>query len=515
MKLGQQIIKSISSYPDLVALYAGNEHLTFEQLGSISHYFGSLLKSTTETRIGIFASRTITPYFSILACFFAGKTYVPLSLKLPPARLAEIIKLAEIKIIFADESCIQQLNEVLSLLPGHSLRVYFRQLSTDHYVGNQFISYNLNDLLALKKVNQYSLIDAEFNVYLMFTSGSTGIPKGIPVSSENLETYINNIQALYNFQPGWKYSQTFDLSFDLSVHDIFVCWTNAGSLYVMGSGDVLNPYKYISSNKLNVWFSVPALGMVLEKQRLLKPGAFPEMKYVFFCGEPLLVSTAQLWQSAASYARVINLYGPTETTIAITGYELPADREQICHLNGVVSIGTVFPEHAFFIGDENGKQTNEGELYLSGKQVTKGYFENQVTTEKVFFTDAEGTRWYRTGDIVQEEEGKIFYKSRKDLQIKWNGYRIELEEVNNHIRSIINVPHVYSIFINDEIKGFRSGIYTVIPVQFEDRIAEIVQQLKQVIPTYMLPQKILVLTDFPTNKNGKVDLTSIKEIIFQ
>jgi acyl-coenzyme A synthetase/AMP-(fatty) acid ligase len=124
MKLRQQINNSISFYPDVVALNAGSEQLTYEQLGHIGHYFGSLLKSHAETTIGIFASRTIAPYYAVLACFFAGKTYVPLSLKLPAARLAEIIKLAQIKIIFADESCIQQLNEVLGLLPGYSLKVY-------------------------------------------------------------------------------------------------------------------------------------------------------------------------------------------------------------------------------------------------------------------------------------------------------------------------------------------------------------------------------------------------------
>ncbi|MCU0383855.1 MAG: AMP-binding protein, partial [Cyclobacteriaceae bacterium] len=439
----------------------------------------------------------------------------PLSLKLPPARIAEIIKLAGIKTIFADHSCEQLLSEVLNLLPDYSIKVYCRQNDSAEKNADKFINYNLNALTAYENSDNNSISEAQYTVYLMFTSGSTGVPKGIPVSSINLDAYVDNIHSLFGFEPGWKYSQTFDLSFDLSVHDIFICWANAGTLSVMASSDVLNPYRYITANKLNVWFSVPALGMVLEKQKLLKPDVFTELKYVFFCGEPLLVTTAKLWQGAASNARVINLYGPTETTIAVTQYELPAETQKLSQLNGVVSIGSIFPGHSILISDEFDSPSNEGELCISGLQVTEGYFENEIATRKAFFKDKEGLRWYRTGDLVTKEGENIFYKGRKDLQIKWNGFRIELEEVNNHIRNIIESPLVYSVFINEEIGGKRPGIYTVVPIQYEERIEEIILNLRKLIPAYMVPQKILGLNEFPTNKNGKADLKGIKEIIIQ
>lgn len=388
MKVFNQIQSSFKDFPDAIALKLGNQEFTYNQVDILSNYFAHKLLLGNDQNIGIFSSRTVSPYIAILACVKAGKTYVPLSLKLPPAKIAEIIKIAELKTIFTDGSCIELSEKVLCLLPEHSISVYLINSNSSDLVGFEnktYYNFNLDYILTEKPSTSIFYKNSFFYLYIMFTSGSTGVPKGIPVSSYNLDAYLNNIQTLFAFEKGWRYSQTFDLSFDPSVHDIFICWANAGTLIVMGASDILSPFKFILFNKINVWSSVPSLGMVLEKQQLLKPAVFPDLKYVFFCGEALLSSTAILWKTAAPFARVVNLYGPTEATITITFYELPSNNEDLCEMSGVVSIGNVFPNHLISIIPIDNAQANEGELCLSGMQITNGYFKNEVNTKYSFF----------------------------------------------------------------------------------------------------------------------------------
>lgn len=144
-----------------------------------------------------------------------------------------------------------------------------------------------------------------------------------------------------------------------------------------------------------------------------------------------------------------------------------------------------------------------------------GILKMKLIQSILFFTDKNGIRWYRTGDVVSVVNNKIFYKGRIDLQVKWNGYRIELEEINKHIRDLIESPEVYSVFLKEQTETFRPGIYTVISKQLEWKVPEIFNQLKNRIPSYMIPQKIIGMDEFPINKNGKIDFQIIKEFIFQ
>ena len=263
-----------------------------------------------------------------------------------------------------------------------------------------------------------------------------------------------------------------------------------------------------------MWFSVPSLAQFMHKFRMLKPEIFPSLRYSLFCGEPLPKTIAISWQKAAHNSVVENIYGPTEATIGITHYRLPADEDKIKELNGVVSIGSIFGSQEYCLVDaQNNLTEKEGELCLSGSQVTAGYWKNPEKTWEQFIQIGEtGKTWYKTGDIVRIEDNNLLYIGRIDFQVKIRGYRVELDEINNAITKFTDASVVCSIPypVKD---GVADSIYSFVDSEHAVENPKLLKHLATVLPEYMVPKDILYIDEFPLNSNGKIDRKELVKLM--
>ena len=351
----------------------------------------------------------------------------------------------------------------------------------------------------------------EATAYLLFTSGSTGIPKGVPVSQANVAGYLDYVGDLYGVVESDRFSQTFDLTFDLSVHDLFVCWSGGACLCCLPQASLIGPAKFIRDERLTMWFSVPSHGMVMQRMRMLKPGAFPSLRYSLFCGEPLSVSLASAWQKAAPNSTVENLYGPTEATIAILRHRWDEQRSPDHAVNGIVSIGEPFEgQRACIVDDRLGRLPagETGELCLSGSQVVDGYLDDPEKTREQFVTlpDAAREVWYRTGDLARyDAEGGYRYLGRLDSQVKIMGIRVELQEVEQAVRRAARTETAVCVAWPLH-EGSAEGIVAFVagaPVDRSD--AQIIEECRRALPDFMAPKKVHRLDALPLNASGKVD----------
>jgi amino acid adenylation domain-containing protein len=508
-------LESSERFASRPALVVDGERLTYLDLRRLAGKLASLLLQTTEgdsPLAAILAYRSVTPYAGILGILGAGKGYVPLNPKFPAARTRRMLILSGCRQVIVGNECIGQLREVLQgfqrpltvILPG-----------TSDVTGLQ-MDFPIHRYLSSKDVceSRESVFETDVTAqgiaYLLFTSGTTGGPKGVPVSHSNVQSYIDYVCGRYDLNETDRFSQNFDLTFDLSVHDIFVAWGRGACLYCLPEKAVLLPAKFIRDNALTAWFSVPSVISVLSKMKLLELDFFPSLRYSFFCGEPLPASYAQLWQNAAPHSIVENLYGPTETTIAISRYRWNKNHSLEECSNGICPIGWTFAGQRSRIVDQDFNllsRNQAGELLLAGSQVTGGYWNDSEKTRAKFVRigSSGDTVWYRTGDLVkQDETGCLYYLGRIDDQVKIRGYRAELQEIENVLRKACGTDQVVSVAwpVRD---GCADGVIAFVSGQETLDEGDALNYCRAYLPGYMVPQRIYALDEFPLNVNGKVD----------
>jgi non-ribosomal peptide synthetase component F len=333
-----------------------------------------------------------------------------------------------------------------------------------------------------------------------------------------VRSYIDYVCSRYDFDETDRFSQHSELTFDLSVHDIFVAWEHGASLYCLPERAVLLPAKFIREHALTAWFSVPSVISVLSKMRLLEPDCFPSLRYSLFCGEPLPTSYAQLWQNAAPHSIVENLYGPTEATIAISHYRWDQDHSPAQCLNGICPIGWTFAGQQSSIADQEFNilsRDQSGELFLAGSQVTTGYWNDpeKTGTKFVRLGASEDTIWYRTGDLVKQDwTGCMYYLGRIDDQVKIRGYRAELQEIEAVLRKACGTDHVVSVAwpVRD---GSADGVVAFVSGQKALDEAKALKYCSTYLPSYMVPHRIYALDNLPLNLNGKVDRKGLVRLL--
>jgi amino acid adenylation domain-containing protein len=419
-------------------------------------------------RVCIYGEKLPATYAAILGTLISGRSYVPIHPEHPPARWQQMMQLAEVKHGFVTPKSIhkvEQLNMVFTSDPGD-------QKSS-----------------SLVDVND----DAE--AYVMFTSGSTGGPKGVPVGRWQVGSYLQHQLSRYDFTPEDRFTQLFALTFDLSVHDLFVCWGSGACLCVPEVDDPLRIPKFIKQEGITVWFSVPSVIHMLQRMRALQPAAFPSIRLSFFCGESLSIEHVRAWKLAVSRGSIVNLYGPTEATIAITAHEVSVDDDQ-------VPIGRIFEGHEALVEtDHDGRfaASGEGGLIVVGPQVNSCYLKDDDATSKAFFNHNDA-RAYRTGDRVRiDADGVIHFLGRQDQQVKIQGYRVEPQEIDVVLARDLNVS---AVTIPMEENG-TTRLVTFLEGEADE--TSIFTLLRRTLPAYMIPDRIVHVPHFPYNTHGKLD----------
>lgn len=478
MQLNQRLRGIFDLYAKSPAIYVNDTYITYEQLSIKSQRLNVSL-SSQYTKIGLLDYRSASYYYTVTSCVLSGRTFIPLGTKLPLNRLTSIIEQSHLDCILIGSQFQELAQELQKRFPN--ITFFFIE---------KLLSCTSKPKLPLSNI-------ATVVAYILFTSGTTGTPKGVPISWENLDSYITYMTQYLPLTSNDRVSQIFDPTFDLSIHDMFVTWSQGACLYVLPETALFAPGKFIKKHKLTVWFSVPSTASIMSKLGMLKKASYPSLRVSLFCGEALTMTLARKWHEAANNSKIINLYGPTEATIACSHYEYNPNEDTT---EIYVPIGTAFP-HMSFCTDK------DGQLLISGPQVFSGYLSNtDCHTDNLHSKNDK--QLYCSGDLVKPDSNHNWhYISRIDAQVKIQGYRVELAEINAKSSEFLNNPLVQTIATP---KGQPQSLTIFICASADNKVAEdLLAYLAQQLPHYMVPKKIIWIDSMPLNNNGKIDSNTL------
>jgi len=491
---------AFNAHQDAPAIDIDKSTYTYGKLAGISDRIQSIVEKYSKSNIvAILSYKNVITYGGIIGTLSSGKAYCPIGHKLPIKRQLTVLEESRADAIILPNQMLGQAENLLHQLGSNTTIITDGVVSSEIKEAHPKLNIQSIDEIAIPIERKVRAINEDSLAYLLFTSGTTGKPKGVPITHKSLKTYLDNIEKQINIGLGLRFSQTFPLTFDLSVHDIFVCWRHLGCLVPIPESQMLSPAKFISEANIHIWFSVPSQISLLNKLGLLEPKSFSNIQVSLFCGEALPVDLAQKWMEAANQSEVYNLYGPTEATIAISLYKLVRTPNKLKSKNGVVSIGKLFNDHKYEIRD--------GELILIGPQIAENYWNNEQKFSSPF-SNINGEPSYRTGDLVEIDDDLIYYLSRTDHQVKINGNRVELEEINTVIRKLIPNFAVHTVNIN---KSFGDALHVFVVSDIAFNETEVLKKLKDVLPGYMIPKAIHKIQNLPLNQSGKVDSNALKK----
>ena len=483
-----EIQDNFVNYASRPAFCIADQLFTYGQLSHCVSKVRERLKTAADEYIGLVANDDLMTYASILAIWLEGKCYVPLHPHQPLARNMDIIRQVGINTLLDSSPCSSFTANDLKVINATAEEEYEDTCSKDGHTFN-----------------------ADHNAYILFTSGSTGRPKGVPVTFGNVSAFLDSIHDMgLALNSEDRCLQMFDLTFDLSVGSYLPSLVAGACAYTVTPGCV----KWQEVGRLIEDYQLTEALMVPSVIHYLRPYMdeleADALRYSLFCGEALLADDVNAWKARIPQAKVWNVYGPTENTIYCTAYEIG---DTIAERNGIVGIGQDMKNSSTMIVDDNLQPVDTGtvgELCLAGRQLTPGYWNNAAKNASAFF-ECKGVRWYLTGDICcRQSDGNIIYLGRKDSQVKIQGYRIELSEIENVARH----------FYHDEVAvvattvGEESALRIVLAVESKDDNGfQLIDYLKKYLPAYMIPERVVYIGRFPQNANNKTDRKAIKELI--
>ena len=431
-------------------------------------------------RIGVLSNHRVETYVAVLGTVAAGATFVPLNPKFPVERLRSIVVLGGVGLILGDRS-----TQAVAATVAPAI---------------EFI-----DVAAVVPAVGWAAAptaesaDTSSIAYVMFTSGSTGTPKGVPITYGNLLAYVDAVEDLLEIPRDARFTQLFDLSFDLSMHDIFVSTRMRGTLIAPTQIDLMMPGAYVAREAIDAWFSVPILGAQLGGSA--RKDGFAGLRSMLFCGEALPMETVAACRGwLAPGARMWNLYGPTEATIAFTAADVTDSRRS----EGNASIGHPFGANVTAMLDASGAVVtttavgDEGELLLAGPQVFGGYSTDAPSP----FVVHDGVTYYRSGDLVRIDDEGVYFRGRVDSQVKFRGYRIELGEIETAARAAFGLKTL-AVVVGGTGAAAKLVLFHLSGEAGERTIDP--KLLEETLPKYMVPAEFVALEAMPTNANGKID----------
>lgn len=449
------------------------------------------LANIKNKNIGVFVSNDIETYASIFAIWLEGLTYIPLDPKHPIENTLGIISQTKIDLVLS--AIFFPKKNVVKVIDSSSL--CFEELN-----------------ITPKQTPEANL------AYIFFTSGSTGKPKGIPISRNNLGSFIHSfLQIGLNIYHYDRCLQSADLTFDVSIQSFLFPLIKGACVYTIPIDQIkfMNIFKIMGSHKIT--FSVLTPSVLRYLRPYFKEIYIQSMNYCIITAEALSIDLVNKWSHCIPNAEIYNFYGPTEATIYCTYYRYKAN-DSIKNSNGILSIGKPMKGIKAIVIDENEKIISntgqKGELCISGNQVTTGYLGIPKKNKKAFIHvnyHNKKKKFYKTGDFCFiDDEGDIFYHGRIDNQIKIHGIRIELGEIEFHAQIYLQSQNVIAInfknkFGNNEIVLFIEG------KAIEKK--GLINFLKLKIPNYMIPSRIINIDKFPLNKNDKLDKIVLKKMI--
>lgn len=486
--------KSASKHPEKIAFYYKESGISYKNLLENSKKIASNFTNYYNKPIAIFMDKSIECVTSMMGIITSGNFYTIIDTKMPKDRIDNILNTLEPVLIVTTENLLLKTKEL-----GFKNVVVFEEL----------LNTEINEQY-LEEVSQKA-IDTD-PIYVLFTSGSTGVPKGYTINHRGVIDFCEAMTETFKLSEEDVFANQSPLYFDLSIADIYCNIKNGSTNYLMPQSMFMFPIKvveFLNEHKINTIFWIPS-ALVLISQALEKEQP-KYLKRVMFCGEAMPNKQLNIWRKYLKETMFANLYGPAETVDASTFYIIDREFKD----DEVLPIGKPFKNTKVFILDENNKEVTEkdvvGELCIAGSSLAMGYYNNKEKTNASFIQNPLNDKYiepiYKTGDLVKYNEFKeLVYVSRKDYQIKHMGYRIELGEIETAVSGIKEIRQNACIYDNElkKIVLFYEGE--------ELSNSYIINALKTKLPNYMLPNKIIKLEHLPLNANGKIDRKKLKEV---
>jgi amino acid adenylation domain-containing protein len=522
------VTQQAETRPDSTAIVMGSDALTYGQLENSSNRLAHLLQDAgckKGDRVCILMPKSPAALVSMIGILKAGCLHVPIDSATPAARIRHIFDSCENRWILAAGRVSSLLDE---LLADEQLRhrTSVGWLDPQAPSGTNFApAFSSADLDAADSHAIPQQCTADDGSHILFTSGSTGVPKGVVITHSNVAAFVAWALKHYGIDHTDRFSGHTPFHFDLSTFDIFGSITAGAQLHLVPPEIALLPPKlveFIRESELTQWFSVPSVLNYLAKFNAVRQNDFPSLRRVLWCGEVLPTPALIYWMERLPKVRFSNLYGPTEATIASSYYDVtacPADPKS------PIPIGTACDGERLLVLDDKLQPVPAreiGDLYIAGVGLSPGYWRDPQKTAAAFIRNPHNTdphspsppdRLYRTGDLAyQDEQGLAYFVGRADSQIKVRGYRIELGEIETALNSLGKLQECAVVAIpTDNFGGWMICCAYVLRSDDEVSLAALRDHLKKTVPSYMFPARWMAYDVLPKNTNGKIDRPRLKE----
>jgi polyketide synthase PksJ len=499
--VGQQFAEVAFKYDQNIALVSGNKKMSYEELNQITNQVARyFLKFNSEKRIAVLLDRSVHAIITLLAIVKAGCAYVPLDSGNPIQRLQDIIDDSKTSILITD-SIFDQMAKKLNIKEIIDINTLLDKTSQED-THNIYPTFHLDDL-----------------IYIIYTSGSTGKPKGVPITHYNLARLFKVTDNYFNFKESDKWILFHSLAFDFSIWEIWGALLHGSELHIIPDSIRRSPvqtYQYIHNYQITVFNQTPFAFNQFQtidhhqKKKLA-------LRYIIFGGEKLPFSDLHLWFSnhPEDQPSLINMYGLTEATVHATYYRIR--KEDVFFKKSI--IGKPLDDMDAYVLNKHYQLIPPGvigELYLSGGGLTKGYLNNLEINQAHFITSLFGdknNKLYRTKDLVRWlPDGNLEYIGRNDKQVKLNGYRIELDEINMTLQTIPGISQAVTLLhpLNEHkqlVTFYRSE------KNRHTDSSSIRDALKSLLPEYMMPSKFIPVKNMPLTSQGKLDVNHLLQLI--
>ncbi|NOT76631.1 MAG: AMP-binding protein [Cyclobacteriaceae bacterium] len=491
MSLLKNLQRSLTVYSDNQAFCIGDKFYTYGELAEEVKVIlnGIHDQGITDSTIAVVGTDELSTYASLLAIWFSGNAYIPLGLHNPLERNKSILKEAGTNLIIASN---------LSNAGEYADFKILNPAILDRSKSGEFSVDDKNERLA----------------YMLFTSGSTGVPKGVPITVGNLEEFVKNFEeAGIHVRADDRCLQMFELTFDVSISSFLVPLLHGACVYTVSSEGIrsLQVLRIINQYKLTIIQMVPSV--INLGKGYLKSLRFDHVRISILTGEATMITLLNLWRPCVRNADLYNFYGPTETTIYCSYYKCDLNNPK--EYNGMLAIGKPMGAVSLVLLNEKGEiaaLNEKAELMIGGSQLTRGYLNNKEKNDQSFVKFASGNQteiFYKSGDMAyKDEDGDIFYCGRFDNQVKIQGFRVELSEIESVVRIKFNIV---SFAIACANKNGLIELFVVTDQKLDGH--DVIGSLKASLPAYMIPSRVIEIENLPITTSGKVDRSKLKAMI--